>query len=220
MTESLDTAHRHWDDRWRSESGRAPWLTPDPWVAATIPLLRQRGVRRVLDLGCGIGRHALLLAREGLETHGLDASPGGLAAAREAAEAEGLTVGLREAPMTSLPYDDGSLDYVLAFKVIYHGDSAVARRTFAEIRRVLRPGGLLQATMLSRRHHLYGRGRQIAPDTFVIDGEVDDDKAHPHLYVDARGLLALAEGFEPLELVEREATRPGSREWLLLAERV
>jgi tellurite methyltransferase len=41
-----------------------------------------RGARRVLDLGCGVGRHALLLAEHGLEVEALDGSPAGLAVLR------------------------------------------------------------------------------------------------------------------------------------------
>jgi 16S rRNA G1207 methylase RsmC len=34
-------------------------------VVAILPELQARGARRVLDLGCGVGRHALLLAEHG-----------------------------------------------------------------------------------------------------------------------------------------------------------
>src|SRR3546814_11488355 len=54
----LETAHRAWNDQWQSDAGRADWLEPDLDVAAVVPLLRSRGARRVLDLGCGVGRHA------------------------------------------------------------------------------------------------------------------------------------------------------------------
>ena len=40
-------------------------------------------------------------------------------------------------------------------------------RRLAEIWRVLKPGGLYQGTMLSKRDVQFGRGRAIAPDTFI-----------------------------------------------------
>lgn len=45
---------------------------------------------RVLDVGCGPGRHALALARRGFRVHGVDLSPTFIDLARRAAEAEGL----------------------------------------------------------------------------------------------------------------------------------
>jgi SAM-dependent methyltransferase len=45
---------------------------------------------RVLDVGCGPGRHALALARRGIAVHGVDLSDAFVALARTAAEAEGL----------------------------------------------------------------------------------------------------------------------------------
>jgi tellurite methyltransferase len=212
------TAHRAWDQCWRDDADRAEWLVPDPEVMEAIELLRVRGARRVFDLGCGVGRHLVPLARAGFETHGLDGSEAGLAHARRALEEAGLVATLRLGLMTALPYADRSFDYVLAFNVIYHGDATVVQRTVAEIRRVLRPGGLYQGTMLSRRNVNYGRGTEVAPDTWTREGDVD--KGHPHFYCDAAGLLSVFGGFEPLSLVDRVHRQPGSWHWHLLAERI
>ena len=60
------TAVEAWDKRWMTAEGRADWLDPDPDVMALLPELKRRGVRTALDLGCGVGRHALFLAEHGL----------------------------------------------------------------------------------------------------------------------------------------------------------
>src|ERR671924_1433798 len=64
-SEHLATAHQEWDKRWQIPEQRTRWLEPDPLVRSLVPLLRARGFARVLDLGCGIGRHAIYLASEG-----------------------------------------------------------------------------------------------------------------------------------------------------------
>jgi SAM-dependent methyltransferase len=212
------TAHEDWDKRWRDDDGRADWLTPEADVAAAIDLLRRRGARAVLDLGCGVGRHALALAEAGFAVEAIDGSDGGVEYLADAAHARGLDVRARTALMTDLPFDDGRFDYVLAWNVIYHGDGAIVDRCIAEIRRVLRPGGLYQGTMLSKRNGNFGAGREVAPDTFVIDGI--DDKSHPHFYCDAAGIVARFHGFALLSLADRPHARPGSWHWHLLAERV
>src|ERR1700757_4338041 len=75
---------------------------------------------------------------------------------------------------------------------------------------VLKRGGLFQGTMLSKRDVQFGRGRAIAPDTFIRGS---DPKAHPHYYCDFAGLAVLFAGFELLSLTQEEQLRPGS--WLL-----
>lgn len=212
------TAHRHWDSEWTTKAGRAAWSRPDPWVAGMLPTLRARDTRRVLDLGCGPGRHALLFARAGLASHAADASPAALDAVRDAAAGEGLAVDVRQAEMSALPYEDGWFDFVLAFNVIYHGTRQDAARAVAEVRRVLRPGGLFQATMLSKRNSSHAAGTRIAPDTYVRE-DASDDKAHPHLYTDATDLQRLFQGFDALELADRVQSSPGSYHWYCLFEK-
>jgi SAM-dependent methyltransferase len=204
-----------WERRWRSARDRAAWSIAEPAVReAAAALLPARGVRRVLDLGCGVGRHALLLARAGFEVTACDPAPRALAACRAAAAAEDLHVRLDAAVTTALPYRDGAFDYVLAFNVLDQGGPDEARRAVAEIHRVLGPGGLLHATLRSKRHAGFGRGRELAPATFL---HAEDD--HPYLYCDARCLLGLVRGFEPLTLEDRPHAAPGSRSWHLVAER-
>ena len=212
------TAVEAWDKRWATEEGRADWLDPHPAVVAMLPELKARGAERALDLGCGVGRHALLLAEHGLAVEALDGSPAGLAALRETAAARGLNLGLHQGAADALPFADSSFDYVLSWNVIHHGMLGDVARRLGEIWRVLRPGGLFQGTMLSTQDANYGRGRAIAPDTFVIDRV--EAKGHPHFYCDAAGLLGLLAGFELLTLSRQlQERRPGSCHWHIIAER-
>ena len=108
------TAVEAWDKRWATSEGRADWLEPHPAVVAILPELHARGARRVLDLGCGVGRHALLLAEHGFDVEAIDGSPTGLAVVRETAAARGLSVGLHQGLADALPYPDTDFDYVLS----------------------------------------------------------------------------------------------------------
>jgi hypothetical protein len=82
---------------------------------------------------------------------------------------------------------------------------------------VLKPGALYQGTMLPTRNINYGRGRTIAPGTFVVDGA--EDRGHPHFYCDATTLVALFAGFELLSLKQQQQRKPGSWHWHIIAER-
>lgn len=212
----MSTAYLDWENRWRTDDGRSDWLDVEADVINLREELTARGTQRVLDLGCGVGRHTRYLAALGLEVYALDASESGLQYAKKTAQGEGLDIDFRIGSMTELPYEDDSFDYVLAWNVIYHGDEAIVCNSIDEIHRVLRTGGIYQGTMLSKRNINYRIGREIAPNTLV--GGDTSDKIHPHYYCNALELVRLFDGFELLSLVDREQQNPGSYHWHMVAE--
>jgi tellurite methyltransferase len=213
-----DTAHLEWDQKWQTPEGRSAWLTPEQDVAEFIPVVKAAGAVQTLDLGCGVGRHSLLLAREGLKVSALDGSDAGIKFLDDRAREEGLTIETVISEMTSLPYPSGYFDYVLAWNVIYHGDLAVVTRVISEITRVLKAGGLFQGTMLSKRNAEVKVGRLIAFNTYLNDDL--EDKSHPHFYCDAGELTGLFTGYELWTLSDREHTREGSHHWHMMAQKL
>jgi SAM-dependent methyltransferase len=211
-------AYQHWDQQWRRTEGITTWARPDPDVTALGRKVLAAGGRRCLDVGCGIGRHALALADLGFEAHAIDRSEAGLARVAAEATRRKVDVVTRMADMTSLPYPDGTFDFVVAWNVIYHGTPTDAATAAAEITRILRPGGQYLSTMLSKHNAQYGRGEQIAPDVFVQhDGP--EDKAHPHLYTDMADILGLHPHLRLVSASDREHDKPGSFHWHLVFEK-
>jgi tellurite methyltransferase len=206
-----------WNRRWATDEGRADFLEPHPEVVALLPVLKSRGASAALDLGCGVGRHSLFLADAGLDVEAMDASATGLEVLRQTATARNLTLEIRHADADSLPFPEATFDFVLSWDVIYHGNLGDVGRRIAEIWRVLKPGGLFQCTMLPWRNNNYGVGRQVAPGTFVVDG--DEHHSQPHFYCDATTLLALFSGFEIFRLSQHQKRKPGSWHWNVVAER-
>ncbi|CTQ51548.1 Methyltransferase domain protein [Roseibium album] len=112
------------------------------------------------------------------------------------------------APKTDLPFDDQSFDYVLSFNVIYHGAPSIVAKAISEISRVLKPGGIYQGTMLSKRNGNFGVGTEVAPDTWVREG--DGDKNHPNFYCNAAELVTYFGDFELSILEDKVHSKPGS----------
>src|SRR5215471_15262237 len=108
---------------------------------------------KVLDLGCGAGRHAFEAGRRGASVVALDTDRTELArvAAIAAAMAEagelpdGASLAMAAGDATAMPFNDGSFDVVIAAEVLEHipGDQGAMN----EIARVLRPGGTAAITV-------------------------------------------------------------------------
>ena len=97
---------------------------------------------RVLDAGCGRGEVLLACARAGAEVAGLDYAQAAVELTTETL-AGVPAADIRRGDVTRLPWEDASFDRILFADVIEHVDPALTVKALSELRRVLRPGGLL-----------------------------------------------------------------------------
>ena len=117
----------------------------EPYIFPTIDF---SGCARVLEVGCGVGVELQILRRRFPQLHltGLDFSESQLAKARERLRAElaASAVELHEGSAYELPFADASFDGVCLIWVLEH--LAEPARALREVRRVLRPDGVLSVT--------------------------------------------------------------------------
>ncbi len=180
-------------DRIYAESGHV-FTQPHEALPEIISLLKARSAKRVLDLGCGSGRHILPLARAGFSVCGFDNSARGLLLARQDLLNEQLDAQLQLGDFRyPLPYRDASFQAVLSVQVIHHAETTSIRKVVAEIERVLAPGGLLFLTVPKYRNQA-SRFRQIEAGTFLP--EDGPEKGVPHHYFEEGELRELLCGFQ------------------------
>ncbi len=211
-----------WDQLLRRKEYR--WTDPHPSVVRLAGDLRRRGCSRILDLGCGAGRHAAYLSRRGFTVIGVDTAVSGLTHAAGWLAGEGLAFNLAKADMTALPARSGIFDCVVSIYVLHHNTIDRIRRAFSEIERLLVEGGMFLAIIQSRDDWKYGRGERLEPNTYVPD--VGDEAGVPHHFFDESELTGLLDGFRiiRMDLERTDAPLPdGSiiphRHWDLLAEK-
>ena len=137
---------------------------PSPWLLENADLLVRGGA--VLDVACGRGRHALLLASAGFDVHAIDRDPEAIAFVRETADRLGLAINAEVVDLeTDPPFDLGSsiYDALLVFNYLH-------RPLFASLRAAVKPGGrIFYETFTTRQAE---RGHPRNPAFLLKDGEL------------------------------------------------
>jgi SAM-dependent methyltransferase len=176
-----------------------------PGFVAATQKFDQHACRRILDLGCGNGRHVLALARQGFQPVGLDISSTGLALTRAWLQEECLPGALVNADARrALPFATESFDGLLSTQVIHHARLAEVRLTIAEIWRVLTRRGIAFVTVAGRLHpgEPY---EEIEPGTFVpLSGP---EQGLPHHIFSEQGLRSELQAFQIDEISYRAEGR-------------
>lgn len=110
------------------------------WTGPFLVPLREAGVRTILELGCGTGNDAARLAGEGYSVTAVDLSGEAITQARARF---GSMVRFAVADIAQrLPFTDGGFDAVMSNVAMHMFPDGVTRALFAEVRRLVRPGGL------------------------------------------------------------------------------
>lgn len=115
-------------------------------ISAIAPLVLKlkkpdRKELRVLEIGCGSGANLWMLADEGLDTYGLDASKTGLKLCKEMLEERGTQAKLFCGDMTSMPFESSFFDVIIDVVSMQHLTFNQHLECVNEIFRCLKYGG-------------------------------------------------------------------------------
>ncbi|KKN07089.1 hypothetical protein LCGC14_1070740 [marine sediment metagenome] len=134
-----------WNDIF-SKKGKV-FTAPHSDMERIVRIFKNKRVQKVLDLGCGTGRHLIYLSKKGFDVYGFDASPKALSLATQWLEEENLNVELKLARMEEqFPYDDDYFDAIISIQVIHHNKIREILKTIGEIERILKKEGLIFIT--------------------------------------------------------------------------
>jgi tellurite methyltransferase len=148
------------------EFGPGALRGPSPWLIENADLLPRGG--RVLDVACGRGRHALLMASAGFDVRAIDRNPEAIGflsrtAARMNLQIDAAVIDLETDPPAVLPA--AAYDAILVFNYLH-------RAQIHALRDALKPGGrMFYETFTTRQAE---RGHPKNPDFLLRDGELKE----------------------------------------------
>ena len=173
---------------------------PDPLVMELSGLVRKRA--RVLDLGCGAGRHLLHLARKNIKACGSDLSSEGLRLSRDWLARENLSAHLVLSEMIAQPFGEETFDGAVSINVLNHASLRGGADAVCEIRRVLKRGAPFFFLIIGREDFRCGEGDEIEPFTFIHRQGIEAGVPH-HFYIPSE-IEQIAARFGRISIQERQ----------------
>lgn len=174
---------------WDGEYRHVRWGGPRPVSAVEKEVLPGS---LVLDAGCGNGRYMLPLSRI-YDVVGMDVAMNALSEARSYLGRSGRHAECIASTLTALPFSDNSFDAVVCYGVIQHLFESERKLAVEEIRRVLKPSGILFVEVFGTADMRFG-GQEVEHNTFVRKGGII------YHYFTEHELGSLLSGFSQVDL--------------------
>lgn len=197
-TLALNGQKEHWSATFEANPDMYGTDPSAPGLAAA-EAFASAGHKSVLELGAGQGRDTLYLARQGLDVTAMDFAPSTVETLRAKAEAAGLgdmVSVARHDIRRPLPLPDSSFDASYSHMLFCMALTTGELESLAlELRRVLRPGGMVVYTVRTTADAHYGAGIPRGDDMFEHGGFI----VH---FFDQTLIDRLAAGFELMDVTE------------------
>jgi ubiquinone/menaquinone biosynthesis C-methylase UbiE len=119
---------------------------------------------KCLDCGCGSGRHLILASELGIGTIvGLDNAYNGLLIAKSS----GFSA--INGDIAKMPFKDKTFDIIICWGSLHYGYKKELIRKIYELKRVLKPNGIILGTLRSSRDTMMKQGRNLGNDEWITD---------------------------------------------------
>jgi len=152
------------------------WNTPDFMVHYLNYRWHNLGFKNFLDLGCGLGRHSLFMAENGFSVYAFDNSKYVIDIVKEKAYERNLDIKLCVGNISSLPYDNESIDCMAAIGVLSNNDIEGVSRILDEMHRVLKTGGETYFNIISKISDFGANDELLNGNTFYNITENDFER--------------------------------------------
>lgn len=180
------------------------WEEPASEMYSLLKRWQKANFKKILDLGCGIGRHAIFFSKNGFDVGACDLSQEGIDKLNKLIKNKGLNINAEVSDMLSLPYENNSFDGLIAFHVISHTDDKGIDKVLSEIKRVLKLQGEAFITFNSKNSLSFKNpdNKHLSENTVVKT--TGFETGIPHFYTNKEGVEKLLVDFEIVEFFYKE----------------
>ena len=192
-----------WDWKIVKDDNNCIWKNPSMESFYLVNRWKRQNKKDFLDLGCGLGRHAILFGKNDFNVSCFDISEEAINKTKDWAKLEKLKFDYQIGDMLSLPYKDNSFDAIISINVISHTDTSGIKKVINEIYRVLRDNGECYLTICSKDTWGFKENwPKIDDNTNLMMIEGPEYKV-PHFYGDYNLIKLLFSNFEILDIHQK-----------------
>lgn len=161
---------------------------------------------RIADIGCGCGRHTILIAKEGFDTYASDISEIALQKTKESLHRKKLDTVLHIADTRKLSFPNNFFDGVVSFGSIYYNDIKGYKESISEIYRILKKYGIAFFFVRTTDDYRYNKGKKIEVGTYRLD--INDTNEYNMLvhFIDRNDIDILFKEFSIISVEKTETT--------------
>ena len=169
----LDQQSQHWE---KNFSSKPEMFGLEPSVAAkkSLELFKSYNIKKIIDLGAGLGRDSIYFAQNSIQVEALDYSPSGIKIINQKINQNNFSNLVNTKILDvrkTLPFEDNSIDgfysHMLYCMALTTSDLENLNK---EIHRVLKPGGINIYTVRHTNDGDFKKGVQIVGDMYENDG--------------------------------------------------
>ena len=179
---------------------------PDEFVIRSINMFQREGVKKILDIGCGLGRHIHMLVERGYPVLGIDIAFSSIKKSLIKVASCPLAY-LTLSDVTSLSVKSDQFCLALAWRMLHLNTKEQINSALEEIHRVLRPNGIILCSVRSTSNSLFFKakenGEEVEENTFVMKTRGIDGLLY-HFFTKEEAEETFSRYFRDISLEERE----------------
>ncbi len=176
------------------------WEEPADELYHILFKWKQYKYKKILDLGCGIGRNSIFFASHGFQVSAYDLSESGINILREKIKETKLQIEPQVGDMLNLPYKSEIFDGLIGFHSIYHTDYNGMKQVVEEIHRVLKKNAESFLTFNSKANSSFTDPSNKIIDSNTIIKTQGIEKGIAHTFLDYEEIITLLGKFSMIRV--------------------
>lgn len=173
------------------------WLRPAKVCAYLSERWQNFGHKKLLDLGCGLGRNSVYFAQKGFEVTALDISEYAISYTKKQAELNGVTIDTLLGDFTQMNIPEGTFDCIVCYNVVFQQNTENFRKFVEKLKKVLKEDGELYITLISKDtlEYVTTKNENRIDNNTVLNYD-EYGEANYHFYVDICDIIEYFHGFK------------------------
>ena len=192
----------YWEDKFQ-KIGLLWSFEPADSTIFVSNLFTENGFSKVLIPGIGYGRNARPFLENEFEVTGIEISKTAIQLARE----NGMNFQIHHGSVKNMPFNNDQYDGIFCYALLHLLNQNDRRQFLKNCHNQLRTGGMMVFTVVSKSYKLYGNGKLVSVDRFMIDKGLTVffyDSATVEKEFSPFGLVEYSEIDEPVKHLENE----------------